>query len=291
MNADPFLASEFTPADPESARFHVIPAGLERTVSYGGGTAGAPEAILAASQQLEAFDGVSCPGELGIHTTAPIDATGSTEAVLDEIEHHIHQALTTGSVPALLGGEHTVTLGALRALTGHHEPVGIVQFDAHADLRPSYQGSPLSHACVMHHAFSLGFPLMQIGVRSLSPEEVTLRKKNPGAIRHADARQFHCNGIDACQLPKDFPRKIYITFDVDGLDPSLMPATGTPEPGGLFWHEAMDAIECVLKGRQLIGFDVVELAPTPGLHHPDLTAARLVYNLMGYATRTMPPAQ
>jgi agmatinase len=113
---------------------------------------------------------------------------------------------------------------------------------------------------------------------------VELRKHHTNEIHYADARQFHQQGVNACKLPVDFPKQIYITFDIDCLDPSLMPATGTPEPGGLFWHDALDAIEMVLQNRTLIGCDIVELAPIPGLNHPNLTAARLAYNLMGYAT-------
>lgn len=274
-----FLSSEFEPAAADAARYHVIPVPYERTVSYGAGAANGPQAILAASYQLEAFDGQGYPGEKGIHTTAPVDVQGSAEEVLERIGDRVKAARSVGALPVMLGGEHTVSYGAIRALHDEVGRFGIVQIDAHADLRDRYDGTPWSHACVMRRAASLGLPLLQIGVRSLCTEEIEARRSL--GVSFLDARDIHRGqGLDGI-LPDDFPEMVYVTFDVDGLDAAIMPATGTPEPGGLQFYDALDFVGFATRGRTVIGLDVVELAPKPGLHHADFTAAKLTYCLMG----------
>ncbi len=287
MTAMPgFLEEEIGRPAARDCRLHVIPAPFEASVSYGGGTANGPAAILAASSQLELWDGQGEPARAGIHTRAAIDCSGTAEAVLARIETAVGQTLDAGALPVLLGGEHTVTLGALAALhrtLGSAQPFGVVQFDAHADLRDSYQDSRLSHACVMRRALDLGLPLFQIGVRALCRDEHDLREAL--AIGRIDGPDLPLAPPRTPVLPPDFPPRIYVTFDVDGLDPALMPSTGTPVPGGLSWHQAMWLLDNITRGRTLVGCDVVELAPIPGLHGPDFTAARLAYALMGLATR------
>ncbi|BFR49795.1 agmatinase [Nitratidesulfovibrio sp. HK-II] len=279
-----FLASELDDVAPDGARFHVIPVGYEESVSYGGGTAAGPAAILAASDQLELWDGESVPADLGIHTAPAVDCCGGAEAVLARIEAATATALSHGGLPVLLGGEHTVTLGALRALHRQYGTFGVIQFDAHADLRDSYGGTPYSHAAVMRRAVAdLGLPLFQIGVRALCREEVDCRAAL--GVGHLDAAALARHGIPDPLLPPDFPERIYVTFDVDGLDPSIMPATGTPVPGGLGWYDARRCLELVMAGRQVLGFDVVELAPMDGFHAADFAAARLVYDIMGLVQR------
>lgn len=279
-----FLASELPPTTPEKARFHVLPVPWEATVSYGGGTAAGPAAILRASQQLEVFDGYSVPAQEGIFTHPAVDCAGEAEAVLSRIESAVSAILDLKGLPVLLGGEHTVTLGALRALKARFGTFGVVQFDAHADLRAEYSGTRYSHACVMRRACELGLPLFQIGVRAVSPAELEFRAATP-SISHLDATALWERGIPDPLLPSGFPEQVYVTFDVDGLDSSLMPATGTPEPGGLTWREAMAAIRLATSGRRVLGLDVAELAPEPGLRHAEYTAARLTYALMGAAQR------
>jgi agmatinase len=271
-----FLESEIPDRPAEGCLFHVVPAPYEKTVSYGGGTARGPEAILEASYQLEAYDGVSCPCELGIHTHDP-------QYSLEFIERTISGILGLGKIPILLGGEHTVTYAALKALKAAGEEFGIVQFDAHADLRDTYGGDPLSHACVMRRAVDLDIPLFQIGVRSLSMPEVELRKELQ--IPHLDGYEIGRNGIPEKLLPDGFPEKVYLSVDVDGLDPSIMPSTGTPEPGGLDWFQTLRCLEQITENKQVIGCDVVELAPIENLHAPDFLVARLIYNLMGLMAR------
>lgn len=289
FEAPDFLASELEDRSAEHCRFHVIPAPFEASVSYGGGAVEGPAAILRASQQLEVWDGLSAPAVLGIHTTPAVNGAGRAEAVLGRIEAAVAWAAERGALPVLLGGEHTVTLGALRALAARHERFGIVQFDAHADLRRSYEGDPLSHACVLRRALELTCvdgnapELFQIGVRALSPEEVALRRER--GIAHLDARDLALSGAPGRLLPPDFPEKVYLTFDVDALDPGVIRATGTPVPGGLGWYQALELAERALRGRTVLGFDVVELAPREGDHASDFAAAQLVYCLMGVVQR------
>ncbi len=278
-----FLESELGRRPPAECLFHVIPAAFEKSVSYGKGTAGGPEAILSASQQLECFDGISVPGEAGIFTQALMPCEGPPEIDLREISATVSRTIQLGKIPVLLGGEHTVSVGAFHGLKEQELTVGIVQFDAHGDLRDTYEGSPFSHACVMRRAHDMGFPIFQIGVRSLSPDEAVFRKDQ--GIYHLDARDIARERLPASLLPTDFPEALYITIDVDALDPSVMPATGTPEPGGLGWYDLLDALELVCQGRRILGFDVVELAPIPGMIAPDYAAARLVYNTMGIIHR------
>ncbi|MBU1171495.1 MAG: agmatinase [Proteobacteria bacterium] len=278
-----FLEAELGKPDPDQCLFHVIPAGFEKSVSYGGGTALGPQAILTASQYLELYDGVSVPADRGIYTLPPIPGDQSAEDTLSDIEAAVTSVITSKKIPVLLGGEHTVSVGAFRALSKLDIPMGIVHFDAHADLRDTYEGSNLSHACALHHAVEAGFTVFQIGVRSLSTYDVAYREKK--SVHCLDAWDLFSKGIPSPLLPSDFPENIYITFDVDGLDPSVIPATGTPEPGGLFWFQAMDMLLSSITGRKVVGFDVVELAPIPGHHASDFAAARLVYNIMGMISR------
>jgi agmatinase len=277
-----FLASEIPSLPADQCHFHVICAPIEQTVSYGKGTVDGPRAILDASDQLEAFDGVSTPCERGIHTI-PTPCRS-----LEEIERIVANVYTHGHFPFLLGGEHTVTLGALRALKNAGETFGIIQFDAHADLRDDYEGSTLSHACVMRRAIDdLDLPIYQIGVRALSIEEHTIRQeKKIGFLQQSATSDCLTSWrFSAEDLPDDFPDKVYITFDVDALDPSVMPSTGTPVPDGLMWREAFHCLQCIAKSCNIIAADVVELAPIDGLHAPDFGAATLVYRIMGLVSR------
>ena len=283
-----FLASEYAPAAPENALFHIIPAPLEHTVSYGAGAARGPAAILEASQQLEAWDGFSCPGALGIHTAQTVDCSNGVEAALKHIAHSTRKALAHNALPVLLGGEHSATLGALQALKERHGHFGIVQIDAHADLRSHYQGSIYSHATIMRRAVAdLGLRLAQFGVRDLCLEEIQARRDFN--VHFLDAPDLARAGLPTTPLPGDFPETVYVSFDVDGLDPACMPATGAPVPGGLGWYDALELIVRCVRKRRAIGFDVVELAPVPGLHASDYAAARLVYHIMGILERNVLP--
>ena len=284
----PFLASEISDQRPEDALFHVIPVPYEKSVSYGGGTVNGPKAILHASQQLETYDGFSCPCDEGIYTAEAVDCKGDAEEVIASIKEAVQRVYSFGDtkIPFLLGGEHTVTNGAIQALYETGVNFGIVQFDAHADLRDSYEGSIWSHACVMKRAVDLGIPVFQLGVRAMSLEEVQIREKHPDLISYIDGYELGTEGIPAgALLPEGFPKKLYITIDVDGLDPSIMPATGTPVPGGIGWYQAQELLRKVAAEHTIIGADIVELAPIENLHAVDFAAAKLAYDLMGIIQR------
>jgi agmatinase len=263
--------------------FHVIPVPYEASVSYGRGTANGPAAILRASDQLELWDGESVPADLGLYTLPAVACEGDPPSVLARIAGSVRWSAERGAVPVLLGGEHTITYGAVRALHEHYGTLGLIQIDAHADLRDSYDATPWSHACVMRRVVELGLPLAQFGVRALCREEIEARKRY--GVLSVDAPRLVGEGAAAPPLPRRFPSSIYLSFDVDGLDSSIMPATGTPVPGGLDWYGALGIAARMMRGRRVVGMDVVEFAPIPGLHAFDFTAARLTYALMGLVQR------
>ncbi|WP_163338272.1 agmatinase [Desulfopila sp. IMCC35008] len=276
-----FHGEDVVPAMPEDALFHIIPVPFEISVSYGRGTAYGPAAILEASRQLELFTGRNIPAEHGIYTVPPVNCSGSCEDTLRRIEEQVATTLSLKKIPVVLGGEHTVTCGVIEAFRKQHEDFGVIQFDAHADLRDSYEGSSYSHACVMRRIHEKNIPIYQLGTRSYSVEEHRYREEHN--VPYRDSEDIWKNGTDLL-LPEDFPNKVFITFDIDGLDGSVIPATGTPVPGGLDWYQAMWLIEAIMQSRVCIGFDVVELAPVDNLHGPNFAAAQLVYNMMSYLT-------
>jgi len=281
--APSFHGEDFPPSDPAKASFHIVPAPWEASVSYGAGTRNGPAAILRASTQLEDYIDGSVPGDAGIHTAPFVTCHTDPETTLERVREPIGKALDLGKIPFLLGGEHAVTLGPILEINSREIEFGVVQFDAHADLRDSYQDNKYSHACIMRRIFDLDIPIFQIGVRSLSALEADFREKNK--IPYLDADMINRDGFPKTLLPDEFPAKVYITFDIDGLDPALVPSTGTPEPGGLNWYQAIEGLEKAMQGRQVVGADVVELAPRPLDHASDFIAAKLVYKIMDLITK------
>ncbi|KJZ18622.1 agmatinase [Loktanella sp. S4079] len=280
-----FLEGELSPTerDPQSAKFRVIPVPLERTVSYGSGTAGGPDAILEASVELERLFRGTEPCARGIATEAGVDCAGPLPEVMERIAVRTEAAVKDGAVPVTLGGEHGLSYGAVRGVVrGLGRNVGIVQIDAHADLRRAYQDERHSHASVMQLlAEEDNIRIAQFGVRALCTEEAE-RRKNCGVF-YRDAEELVTENISAVDLPDDFPQDVYVSFDVDGLDPSILPATGTPVPGGLGYYQALNLVRHALKGRRLVGFDVVELAPHDDSTVSDFTTAQITYAIMEMA--------
>lgn len=277
-----FLDSELSAGErTQDARFHVIPVPLERTVSYGAGTQAGPEAIIAASNELERLCKGHEPCAQGIYTHDAVDCDGPLPDVMERIASATQATVEAGKIPVILGGEHSLSYGAVMGVArALGQPIGIVQIDAHADLRVAYQGEEHSHASVMHLLTQQGIRLAQFGVRALCPQEAQSRIDNN--VFHVDAEELVTGNIHAVDLPEDFPELIYISYDVDGLDPSQMPATGTPVPGGLNFYQSLLLVEHALKGRKCVGLDVVELAPN-GDEAWDFTAAQIVYRLMALA--------
>ena len=280
-----FLGSEFKHPNSEDARFHILPIPYEASVSYGGGTAQGPAAILAASWQLETWDGKSNPSEQGIYTHPPVSMAGDAEAVVNSIADATQAIVSAGKFPIGFGGEHTVTYGLIKGLLAAGiSDFGVVQIDAHADLREAYEGNPYSHASVMKRIVDEDIPLFQLGVRALCEEEIKTRKVYD--VKHLDADFLVPKNIQKIDLPDDFPDKVFFTLDIDGLDPSVFPSTGTPVPGGLGWYQTLSLFESVAKQCEIIGFDITEFAPIKDFHAYEFSAALLAYKMMGIVQRT-----
>ena len=284
-----FAAPDARAVTYNEARVAVLPVPYEGTVSYGRGAAQGPAAILAASSQLELYDEELDRriDEAGIHTLPPVDCAGADPAtVMARIHAAAEPPVADGKLLATLGGEHSITYGVLTALLARRgRPFSVLQLDAHADLRPSYEGTPHSHACIMARVHELGLPFVQVGIRSLSAEERAFLRRT-GLERNVFWAHRIVGAPDAAWVDEVVQRlgeDVYITVDIDGLDPALVPATGTPEPGGLGWYPTLRLLRRVARQRRIVGLDLTELAPRPGFHAPDFLAARLVYKMIGYA--------
>jgi agmatinase len=279
-----FLGSEITQPKLEQAKFHVLPIPYEHSVSYGGGTALGPASIIEASEQLEIWDGKSNPSLLGIYTHPAIDCEGEAEQVIERIATATRNILDAGGMPVGIGGEHTITWGIIKGyLDNEVNNFGVVQIDAHADLRHAYEDNLYSHASVMKRVVEKGIPLFQLGIRAYCEEEMQARKEFN--VHYLDADQLVPNNISQFELPADFPENVFFTLDIDGMDPSIFPSTGTPVPGGLGWYQTLSLFECVAKQRRIIGFDLNEFAPIEGFHAYQFAASHLLYKMMGIVSR------
>ena len=266
----------------ESSRAVVIPVPYDATSTYLSGSRHGPAAIISASTNMELYDEELEieTARIGIHTEDALDQVASSpEGMVDAVEQAVGEVAGAGKLPVVLGGEHTVTIGALRAVAARHPKMSILQFDAHADLRDSYQGSRFSHACVGRRAAEIG-DLVQVGVRSLSVEEADFRIES--AVPNISSADILEERLRAEEVISSLGKDLYITIDLDVFDPSVMPSTGAPEPGGLGWYDVIALLAKACEGRNIIGFDVVELCPMPGNHAPDFLAAKLVYRILGY---------
>lgn len=279
-----FLGSELRQPQPQKALFHVLPVPFEASVSFGEGTAKGPAAILEASWQLERWEGKSCPAELGIFTHAPVATDGEASQVLTNIAKAVKDIVHYQGMPVVIGGEHTVTCGVIEGLLqAGITDLGVVQIDAHADLREAYEGNPYSHASVMKRILDLGVPVFQLGVRAICEEEINTRKTF--AVHAIDGEELVCNRITEITLPDDFPANIFFTLDIDGMDPSVFPSTGTPVPGGPGWYQTLSLFESVVRQSNLVGFDIMEFSPIEGFHGYSFSAALLTYKMMGLVQR------
>ncbi len=272
-----FLALDEQQSDYAAAACVVLPLPYEQTTSYGQGTAGGPEAIIQASAYVELFDEVyGCEiYKKGIHTDEPLRFSGRVEQDFRAIEQRAAGHLANDKFLVALGGEHSVSFPLYRAFHQKFDDITVVQFDAHSDLRESYEGSIYSHASVMKRICDLNPRIVQLGIRSQCAEEAELIKTE--GIKTVYAHKVRTQWPE---IVSKLRGNIYITFDVDFWDPSIMPATGTPEPGGFLWDETLEVLEAVFKAGNVVGCDVVELSPLRGLSHPDFTAAKLVHKLI-----------
>ncbi len=283
-------------ADYEHARVAVLPVPFERTVSYGHGTAGGPAAILRASQNMELYDEElgSEPYRLGIATLPPFLPDGhAMDEALGDLEQEAARHLEAGKFLVTLGGEHSLTIAPVRAARrraeARGEGIGVVQFDAHADLRAEYEGTPYSHASVMHRVLDEGLPTLAVGLRSLStPEAALIRERELPVVwgweleRAETSRRF-------TKLLATLPETVYLTFDIDYFDPSLVPATGTPEPGGGRWWPTLELLRLLFRHKRVAAMDVVELSPLGDVPASDFVAARLIYKCLSYLQAAAAP--
>ena len=269
----------------EKARVVVLPVPLERTTTYAKGTAKGPCAIIEASRNMETFDEelqVETYQKLGIATLEEMDTEeGSLEQILANISTAVLSLLKDGKFPLVLGGEHSLTPPCVSAVARKYNDLSVLQIDAHADLRETYQDNPNSHACALRRSLEI-CPAVQVGIRSLSSEEAAAIPKLATKIFWAHDIVTRPTQEWAEEVARALSPNVYLTIDLDGLDPSIMPATGTPEPGGLTWEQVTGLLRVVARRRTIVGMDVVELLPTPGLHAADFLAAKLIYRTLGY---------
>ncbi len=267
-----------------AARVHVLPVPYEETVSYETGTRNGPAALITASHQVELFDpetGTEPVLGLGVHTLPPLKLPRQPERAMEAIAAAAEKVARAGKLLLSLGGEHSITPALVRGVVrASGAPLTVVQIDAHGDLRDTYTGTRLSHACAMRRSLEeCGGQVVQIGIRSFSLEEAEFLAASPGKVIRWTADDVHRAGSRrvSARLGRLLRGKpVYLTIDVDGLDPSVIPATGTPEPGGLTWQEAVDVLEAVCRSARVLAMDCVELAPRPGLHMSEFAAARLL---------------
>lgn len=271
---------------PEEARAVVIPFGLEASVSYEGGTANGPAAILAASQQLELFDEeLWCEPyrDFGIATLRQQPIASGVEAALTQLENIVEQVVATGRFPLVIGGEHSLTAGAIRPFARRHEEIVILQIDAHADLRDGYLGEHYSHASAMRRVLDhSNTRVVSYGIRAICQAEADYIDANPARVDIHWAHEQNAWNMRALH-DQLVGRTIYLTFDIDGLDSAVMPATGTPTPGGLSFLRAMEIVRVAASAGTIVGADVVELSPIAGFHAFDFTAAAVANKILNYA--------
>ncbi len=272
------------------ARFSVIPVPYDLTATYGSGARRGPHAIIEASTHMELYDTEleREPYRAGIETLEPLEPTAAgPEGMIKAVRSVAASVIEANKIPVLLGGEHSITLGAVRAALERWPDLTVLQLDAHADMRESYQDTPFSHASVARRISEI-CPVVQAGIRSMSAEEAEFLKGDGSeggrVTTYYAAAMTGADGVDKTSegIIKNLSGNVYLTVDVDVFDPAIMPSTGTPEPGGLGWYEILKVLERVAAAKTLRGFDVVELSPLAGVVAPDFLAARLVYKIMAY---------
>ena len=263
----------------------VIPFGLEKTVSYGGGTKNGPKEIIKASHQVELYDEeLNCEPfkVIGVKTIKPFKINKNINKALKQISLLNQKSIEKNLFPLTLGGEHSITAGCIEPFVKSYKNVTILQFDAHADLRNSYNNQKYSHASAMRRCLDFkNVNLISIGIRNISKEEIPFLKKNDSRIKifwAKDQKKWNLKYFK--KLIKN--KNVYLTFDVDGLDSSIMPATGTPEPGGLFWYESLSLIKTTFINANVIGADINELAPIKGFNSYNFLIAKLAYKILTY---------
>lgn len=276
------------PVDWKRARVCIIPIPYDSTTSFQAGARRGPEAIFAASKNLEFFDselgrdtskcGIYTMGELKPNVNSPLENVENVEALVAQVLGAGKPA-TAGKLPVAIGGDHSITLGCVRAAKKKYPNIGMLVFDAHPDLMDEFEGSKYGHANVTRRVHELDVPVALAGIRTATRDELDYADRHNIVI--VPPRELMKNPESIHRALSVLPRRIYLSIDIDVFDPSEMPATGTPEPGGLRWYDMMDILHRVVAEKEIIGFDLVELCPIPGNVAPDFLACKLVYRLVG----------
>ncbi len=274
------LSGEYS--NPENAAVVIVPVPYDRTSTWGKGADKGPAAIIDASANMELYD-IEIDSEvyrLGIFTDEPVKEQSSPEKMAGAVAGRVAKHISYGKFTVLLGGEHSVSIGAAKAHAEKYHNLTVLQLDAHADLRDEYDGSKYNHACVMARIKRF-CPVVQVGIRSMdASEKKSIEKENTFF-----AKDIHNNTGWIAKVISRLTENVYITIDLDVFDPSIMPSTGTPEPGGLLWYDVLHLLKTLCKKKNLVGFDVVELCPNQNNKAPDFLAAMLIYKLLSYKFR------
>jgi agmatinase len=266
-------------ATSEKSKIVLIPVPYDGTSSWKKGADKGPKAFLEASENMELYD-IETDSEVykqGIYLSQPVTESSSPEAMVEAVTEKVKSYLNRNKFVTLFGGEHSISIGAIRAFSRHYENLTVVQIDAHADLRESYEGSKCNHACALYEA-NQTTNLIQVGIRSMDQSEKSVMNYDNVFFAH----EIESDDYWIEQAVERMTDTVYITIDLDGFDPSLFPATGTPEPGGLFWYETLRFLREVFKEKNVVGFDLVELCPSPALYASDFLAAKLYYKMLSY---------
>jgi agmatinase len=276
---EPFNFLGLDEQDYEKSKIVIFPVPYSSTTYWKAGTKDGPQAIIEASRHIELYD-IETKKEAsaeGIFTAPFLEPSkNSPKETISRIETATSEFLNDKKLPLMLGGEHSITLGAVLSCQKNFTDFSVLQIDAHSDLRDEYQGTKYHHACVMKRIRDLGIPVTQVGIRSMSKEESEYVKKEN--IKNI----FFAPEIPVDEIIATLKENVYLTFDLDAFDTSIMPSTGTPEPGGLEWYPVLNLIKEMAKKKKIIGVDVVELDPIPGITAPDFLAAKLVYKIISY---------
>ena len=263
----------------ETAEVVLLPVPYDGTSTYGKGADKGFDALLDAAENMELYD-IETNSEVyreGIYIAPSVTEDSSPEAMCEAVKKAVQDYLKSGKFVTLFGGEHSISIGSIAAFKEQYSDLSVLQIDAHSDLRPTFNGSACNHACALHEA-SKTTNLVQVGIRSMDRVELPYVKQDNFFTMYKIRKQV--NWI--AEVIERLGKNVYITIDLDAFDPSIMPATGTPEPGGLFWYETLELLKEVMKSKNVVGFDIVELAPIEGATAPDFMAAKLYYKLLSY---------
>lgn len=262
----------------ENAKYVLIPVPYDGTSTYVKGADQGPQAIIDASDSIELYD-IELDAEgyrEGIYTDVPIRQNKTPEEMVQAVFERVSHFVKSNKIVGVLGGEHSVSIGSIQAMKAQFPNLSVLQIDAHADLRDSYQNSPYNHACVMRRAQEMGANVVQVGIRNVCAEEKPFIV--PENMFYAHQIRHRNNWME--EALHRLPGEVYLSIDLDGLDPSILPSTGTPLPGGLSWYQLTDFLTLLFQTKKIVGFDVVELCPNPSEKSSDVLAAVLVYKII-----------